>query len=38
METGEKIRYTVDFVEQMTGLQDIGIYLTTLLELDAFSL
>ena len=38
METGEKIRYTVDFVEQTTGLQNVGKYLTTLLELDAFFL
>ena len=38
METGEKIRYTVDFIEQTTGLQDVGRYLTTLLELDAFFL
>lgn len=38
METGEKIRYTVDFVEQTTGLQQVGRYLTMLLELDAFFL
>ena len=38
METGEKIRYTVDFLEQTTGIQQIGRYLTTLLELDSFFL
>lgn len=38
METGEKIRYTVDFVEQTTGLRQVGQYLTTLLELDSFFL
>ena len=38
METGEKIRYTVNFLEQTTGLQQVGKYLTTLLELDAFFL
>ena len=38
METGEKIRYTVDFLEQTTGLQNVGNYLTTLLELDSFFL
>lgn len=37
-ETGEKIRYTVDFLEQTTGLQQVGKYLTTLLELDSFFL
>lgn len=34
----ERIRYTVDFIEQTTGLTDIGAYLTLLLELDAFFL
>ena len=38
METEEKIRYTVDFLEQTTGLQQVGAYLTTLLELDSFFL
>lgn len=37
-ETGEKIRYTVNFLEQTTGLQQVGKYLTMLLELDAFFL
>ena len=30
----ERIRYTVDFVESATGLQNVGPYLTLLLELD----
>ena len=34
----EKILYTVDLVENITGLEDFGIYLTKLLELDAFFL
>lgn len=38
METGEKIRYTVDFIEKTTGLQRVGQYLTMLLELDSFFL
>ncbi len=38
METSEKIRYTVDFLEQTTGLQQVGQYLTMLLELDSFFL
>ncbi len=38
METTEQIRYTVDFVEQITGLSGIGPYITMLLELDAFFL
>ena len=37
-ETEERIRYTVSFVEETTGLADFGIYLSTLLELDAFIL
>lgn len=37
-DTKEKIRYTVDFVRQVTGLQDFGAYLTLLLEIDAFFL
>ena len=37
-EPQERIRYTVDFIEQTTGLTDIGAYLTLLLELDAFFL
>lgn len=34
----EKILYTVELVENITGLEDFGIYLTKLLELDAFFL
>ena len=35
MDTREKIRYTVDFVESVTGLRGVGAYLTMILELDA---
>lgn len=38
METGEKIRYTVDFLEHTTGLHQVGKHLTMLLELDSFFL
>ena len=38
METGEKIRYTVNFLAQATGLEQVGPYLTMLLELDSFFL
>ena len=34
----ERIRYTVDFIEQTTGLTGVGKYLTLLLELDSFFL
>jgi len=34
----ERIRYTVDFIEQTTGLTGVGPYLTQMLELDAFFL
>ena len=34
----ERIRYTVDFIEQTTGLTGVGVYLTLLLELDSFFL
>lgn len=34
----ERIRYTVDFIEQTTGLSGVGNELTMLLELDAFFL
>lgn len=34
----EKILYTVELAENITGLQDFGAYLTKLLELDAFFL
>lgn len=37
-EVEERIRYTVSFVEGTTGLTDFGVYLSTLLELDAFIL
>ena len=37
-DVGERIKYTVSFVEQSTGLMDFGVYLSTLLELDAFIL
>ena len=37
-EPQERIRYTVDFIEQTTGLTEWGKYLTLLLELDAFFL
>ena len=32
----ERVRYTVDFIEQTTGLTGVGAYLTLLLELDSF--
>lgn len=34
----DKIRYVVQFVEEKTGLMDVGAYLTLLLEVDAFFL
>ena len=34
----DRIRYTVDFIERTTGLEGVGPYLTTTLELDAFFL
>ena len=37
-EVEERIRYAVSFVEDTTGLTDFGVYLSTLLELDAFIL
>ena len=37
-EPRERIRYTVDFIEQTTGLTGEGKYLTLLLELDSFFL
>lgn len=36
--TEERIRYTVDFIESVTGLKGVGPYLTAMLELDAFFL
>ena len=38
METAEKVRYTVELIECVTGLQDVGQYLTMILELDSFFL
>ena len=38
LEVEERIRYTVSFVEETTGLTDFRGYLSTLLELDAFIL
>lgn len=37
-DTDEQIRYTVEFVESVTGLDDVGAYLTRLLELDGLFL
>lgn len=37
-DAAERIRYTVDFIEQTTGLSSVGNDLTMLLELDAFFL
>ena len=37
-EPAEKIRYTVDFIESITGLQRFGAYLTGILEIDTFFL
>ena len=37
-EVDERIQYTVSFVAKTTGLTDFGGYLSTLLELDAFTL
>lgn len=34
----ERISYTVELVENLTGLSDFGVYLTELMELDAFFL
>lgn len=34
----KKISYTVDHVENYTGLKDFGVYLTKILEMDAFFL
>ncbi len=34
----EKLRHTVDFVEKVTALKNVGQYLTAMLELDAFFL
>lgn len=37
-EAAEQIRYTVEFVESVTGLEGVGAYLTRLLELDGLFL
>lgn len=37
-EVADRIQYTVDFVRRTTGLEGVGPYLTTTLELDAFFL
>lgn len=34
----EKIKHTVDFIEKVTGLENVGAYITMMLELDAFFL
>jgi hypothetical protein len=34
----EKIKYTVDFTQNVTGLKDFSSYLTAMLEIDAFFL
>lgn len=34
----DKISHTVDFIENKTGLKNVGAYITTMLELDAFFL
>ena len=34
----DKIRYTVDFIKSVTGLNSFGSYLTAMLEIDAFFL
>ena len=34
----DRLQYTVDFIERTTGLENVGPYLTTTLELDAFFL
>ena len=34
----EKIKHTVEFIEKVTKLENVGEYLTTMLELDAFFL
>ena len=38
MSAEEAVRYTVEFIESVTGLEDVGIWLTTVLELDSFTL
>ncbi|MBR1731820.1 MAG: hypothetical protein IJ725_05255 [Ruminococcus sp.] len=37
-EPKDKIKHTVDFIEKVTDLKNVGEYLTTMLELDAFFL
>ena len=38
VETSERIRFLIDQVQQITNIQDFGLYLTTILEIDAFFL
>lgn len=37
-EPKDKIKHTVDFIEKVTKLENVGTYITTMLELDAFFL
>ena len=37
-ETREKIKHTVEFIEKVTKLKEVGAYITMMLELDAFFL
>lgn len=37
-EVKDKIQHTVEFIEKVTKLENVGAYLTTMLELDAFFL
>lgn len=37
-EVKDKIKFTVDFIEEHTNLENVGAYLTAMLELDAFFL
>lgn len=37
-ETEDKIKYTIDFVESITKLKNVGSYFATMLQLDAFFL
>lgn len=38
LEVKDKIKFTVDFIEEHTNLENVGAYLTAMLELDAFFL
>ena len=37
-EPKDKIRHTAEFIEKVTKLENVGVYLTAMLELDAFFL